>query len=62
MYKSKGHILWADDEISMLKPHIIYLKEKGYDVTAVNSGEDAILFCNNNNVDINIFIPSLLFQ
>ena len=52
MYQSKGHIVWADDEISMLKPHIIYLKEKGYDVTAVNSGEDAILFCNNNNVDI----------
>ena len=48
----KGHIVWADDEISMLKPHILYLEDKGYEVTPVNSGEDAIEFCNNNNVDI----------
>ena len=24
------HILWADDEIDMLKPHIIFLEAKGY--------------------------------
>ena len=36
----KGHILWADDEIGMLKAHIIYLEDKGYEVTPVNSGED----------------------
>ena len=35
-------ILWADDEIDLLKPHILFLKEKGYDVTGVNSGADAI--------------------
>ena len=35
-------ILWADDEIDLLKPHILFLKDKGYDVTAVNSGADAI--------------------
>ena len=35
-------ILWADDEIDLLKPHILFLKEKGYDVTPVNSGADAI--------------------
>ena len=28
----KGHILWADDEIDMLKAHIIYLEDKGYEV------------------------------
>ncbi len=39
------HILWADDEINQLKPHIIFLEEKGYKVTAVNSGEDAIDEC-----------------
>ena len=39
------HILWADDEIDQLKPHIIFLEEKGYKVTAVNSGEDAIDEC-----------------
>ena len=31
-------ILWADDEIDLLKPHILFLKNKGYDVTSVNSG------------------------
>ena len=35
-------ILWADDEIDLLKPHLLFLKEKGYDVTPVNSGADAI--------------------
>ena len=41
----KKRILWADDEISMLKAHILYLEEKGYEVTPVNSGEDAIQLC-----------------
>ena len=35
-------ILWADDEIDLLKPHILFLKDKGYDVTGVNSGADAL--------------------
>jgi len=35
-------ILWADDEIDLLKPHILFLNNKGYDVTPVNSGSDAL--------------------
>ena len=35
--ESKGHILWVDDEINLLKPHIIYLEKKGYKVTPVNT-------------------------
>ena len=35
-------ILWADDEIELLKPYVIYLNEKGYNVTTVKSGQDAI--------------------
>ena len=35
-------ILWADDEIDLLKPHILFLKSKGYDVTTVNNGRDAL--------------------
>ena len=47
------HIVWADDEINQLEPHIIFLKDKGYKVTAVNSGEDAIAQCENNrNIDL----------
>ena len=35
-------ILWADDEIELLKPHILMLQERGYEVTPVSSGRDAI--------------------
>lgn len=35
-------ILWADDEIDLLKPHIIFLEQKGYKLTTVNNGRDAI--------------------
>ena len=35
-------ILWIDDEIELLKPHIIYLEGKGYNVTPVNSGNEAL--------------------
>lgn len=35
-------ILWADDEIDLLKPHLLFLKNKGYAVTPVNSGADAL--------------------
>lgn len=35
-------ILWADDEIDLLKPHILFLKSKGYDVATVSNGRDAL--------------------
>ncbi len=35
-------ILWADDEIEHLRAHVMFLKEKGYDVTTVTNGGDAI--------------------
>src|SRR6186713_2640041 len=38
----KLNILWADDEIDLLKPHILFLKDKGYDVVTVNNGDDAL--------------------
>lgn len=38
----KVSILWADDEIDLLKPHVLFLESKGYDVTAVNNGADAV--------------------
>ncbi len=39
---SQYNILWADDEIDLLKPYIMFLQSKGYDVTPVNSGADAL--------------------
>ena len=35
-------ILWADDEIDLLKPHLLFLKNKGYDVRTVSNGSDAL--------------------
>ncbi len=35
-------ILWADDEIDLLRPHILFLETRGYDVTSVTNGADAI--------------------
>ena len=42
-------ILWVDDEIEMLKPHFIFLEERGYNITPCNNGQDAIdLICDVN--------------
>lgn len=35
-------ILWADDEIDLLKPHILFLRSRGYEVTTANNGRDAL--------------------
>ena len=35
-------ILWVDDEVELLKPHVLFLKGKGYDVETCNNGYDAI--------------------
>ena len=45
-------ILWVDDEIDLLKPHIIYLENKGYQVETINNGTDAIDLVKNNFFDI----------
>jgi CheY-like chemotaxis protein len=36
------NILWADDEIDLLKPHILFLNNKGYDVVTAKSGDEAL--------------------
>ncbi len=48
----KLNILWADDEIDLLLPHILFLREKGYDVVTVNNGDDALEQIKNINFDI----------
>jgi CheY-like chemotaxis protein len=45
-------ILWADDEIDLLKPHILFLEEKGYEVLSTQSGDDALDILDENRVDI----------
>lgn len=52
MAVGKRRILWADDEIDMLRPHILYLRSKGYEVEAVSNGEDALETAEAQPVDI----------
>src|ERR1035437_222550 len=49
---NKINILWADDEIDLLKPHILFLKEKGYDVKTAISGDDAVAMIKAEPFDI----------
>jgi CheY-like chemotaxis protein len=35
-------LLWADDEISLLKPHVLFLESKGYSVETAKSGDEAL--------------------
>lgn len=48
----KIKILWVDDEIDLLKPHIIFLEQKGYDVDTSNNGADAIEMVRSKPYDI----------
>ena len=45
-------ILWADDEIDLLQPHLMYLEERGYEVTGVTNGDDAISHVEEENFDL----------
>lgn len=45
-------ILWADDEIDLLKPHILFLEQKGYTVSTVNNGAEAVDLSKTENFDI----------
>ena len=49
MEHSRGHILWVDDEIHHLKPHILYLEEKGYNLTPAANGNDAVALVQKNS-------------
>ncbi|RKU25223.1 PglZ domain-containing protein [Candidatus Poribacteria bacterium] len=40
--KKSHQLLWIDDEIEALRPHILFLQERGYDVTPATNGEDGI--------------------
>jgi len=55
----KYKILWVDDEIEMLRAHILFLKEKGYDVTTVTNGKDAITEVENREYDL-IFLDEMM--
>jgi len=59
MQNSRGHILWVDDEIHHLKPHILFLEDKGYSLTQVANGQDAIALAGQNDFDLVLLDQSM---
>ncbi|MFB3055672.1 MAG: response regulator, partial [Ignavibacteriaceae bacterium] len=52
-------LLWVDDEIELLKSHIIFLSEKGFEVDTATNGEDAISLVKEKNYDL-IFLDEMM--
>lgn len=52
-------ILWADDEIDLLKPHILLLEEKGFQVTPVSNGNDAVAYAAREKFDVVLLDESM---
>ncbi|MBP1668084.1 MAG: PglZ protein, partial [Bacteroidetes bacterium] len=48
----KIRILWVDDEMDLLKPHIMFLQEKGYEMETATNGRDAIEIVKDQYVDL----------
>ena len=44
-------LLWVDDEIDLLKAHILFLEKKGYDVDTASNGYDALDMCQKSNYE-----------
>lgn len=50
---TKVKILWADDEIDLLKPQLFFLEKKGYEVVQVTNGHDALdVLANDNSIEV----------
>ena len=49
---TNGLLLWVDDEIELLKAHILFLEKKGYEVITVSNGTDAIEQCRQHTFDL----------
>lgn len=52
--------MWIDDEIDLLRPHIILLNQRGYDVTTATNGEDAIELASVEQFDLIFLDESMM--
>ena len=59
MEEKRGRILWVDDEIELLRPHIRLLSEKGYAVETATNGEDAVATVRQNGFDL-VFLDEMM--
>ncbi|MBN2365386.1 MAG: response regulator [Calditrichaeota bacterium] len=49
---AKKTILWVDDEIEFLQPHILFLRDKNYQVETATNADDALTIVKQRNVDL----------
>ena len=47
-----ARLLWVDDEIEMLKAHILFLQKKDYEVLTASNGPDALDLCREQRFDL----------
>lgn len=47
-----GLLLWADDEMELLRPHVLFLENKGYEIVTVTNGQDALDQCRERTFDL----------
>lgn len=52
MNSSSKRILWVDDEIDLLRPHLLFLQSRGYHVDAIPNGDDALALLRENAYDL----------
>ena len=52
MTGNRGKILWVDDEVDHLKPHILFLEEKGYRMSKTTNGQDAVTMVGKDPYDL----------
>jgi CheY-like chemotaxis protein len=59
MNNNQGEILWVDDEIDSLKSQIMFLQNKGYEVTSLSNGHDALELLKERTVDVVLLDESM---
>ncbi len=52
MNRTGKRILWVDDEIDLLRPHLLFLQQRGYHVDAITNGDDALALLRKNPYDL----------
>lgn len=52
MQRGAKRILWVDDEIGLLRPHLLFLQQRGYHVDAITNGDDALALLREHRYDL----------
>jgi CheY-like chemotaxis protein len=52
MQSAKKRILWIDDEVELFEPHLLFLRQKGYQVDTTTNGDDALALARGQSYDL----------